>query len=367
MGFSLSPQDWKAGAPLGAAVTPDGIRFAVRSGAAERAWVCLFDGERETRLDLQPAGEGVYARFVPGLKDGTRYGFRADGPYAPEKGLWFDRQKLLVDPYAVEIDRPYAYDARLAARRGEGGDTAPLMPKAVARALPAPLPARPLLFEPCGLIYELPVKAFSMRHPGVPEKDRGTLRALKAPAVIDHLKKLGVSAVELMPVAAWIDERHLPPLGLTNAWGYNPVVPMALDPRLCPGGVAELAWTVARLHEAGIGVILDIVLNHTAESDEFGSSRINTRGASETALTISTTCLRAGLKVYTGAIGSGSRTTCCWRGGTQGSEPSGRRNPAGESPGARKSLPRRKRHFSLRQRRWPRPTAAAFQRWMGRT
>ncbi len=270
MGFSLRPQDWKAGAPLGAAVTPDGIRFAVRSGAAERAWVCLFDGERETRLDLQPAGEGVYARFVPGLKDGTRYGFRADGPYAPEKGLWFDRQKLLVDPYAVEIDRPYAYDARLAARRGEGGDTAPLMPKAVARALPAPLPARPLLFEPCGLIYELPVKAFSMRHPGVPEKDRGTLRALKAPAVIDHLKKLGVSAVELMPVAAWIDERHLPPLGLTNAWGYNPVTFMALDPRLAPGGLADLRAAVAALHGAGIGVILDVVFNHTGESDAQG-------------------------------------------------------------------------------------------------
>jgi len=258
--------------PLGATITPEGIRFAVWSGAAERVWVCLFDGERETqRLDLQPEDDGVHALFVPGLKEGTRYGFRADGPYAPEKGLWFDSDKLLVDPYAVDIDRPYAYDARLAARRGEGGDTASLMPKAVARGLLyAPPLARPPPFDPGGLIYELPVKAFSVRHPDVPAEDRGTLRALKAPAVIAHLKKLGVSAVELMPIAAWIDERHLPPLGLTNAWGYNPVTFMALDPRLAPGGLADLREAVSVLHEAGIGVLLDVVFNHTGESDAQG-------------------------------------------------------------------------------------------------
>ena len=250
-------------------MTPDGVHFAVRSGAAERVWLCLFDGERETRLDMVSGGDGVHGLFVPGLKAGARYGFRADGPYAPEKGLWFDPQKLLVDPYAIELDRPFVYDARLAARRGEGEDTAPLMPKAVVRALPE-TPARPPLFDPCGLIYELPVKAFSIRHPGVPEKDRGTLRALKAPAVIDHLKKLGVSAVELMPVAAWIDERHLAPLGLTNAWGYNPVAFMALDPRLAPGGLADLGEAVSALHEAGIGTILDVVFNHTGESDAQG-------------------------------------------------------------------------------------------------
>ncbi|MGN6303700.1 MAG: glycogen debranching protein GlgX [Mesorhizobium sp.] len=256
--------------PLGAIVTSEGIRFAVWSSAAERVWVCLFDGERETRrLELKPEGGGLHALSVPSLKDGTRYGFRADGPYAPEKGLWFDPDKLLVDPYAVEIDRPYVYDARLAAKRGEGGDTASLMPKAVARALPA-VAARPPLFDPGGLIYELPVKAFSIRHPGVPEKDRGTLRALKAPAVIDHLKKLGVSAVELMPVAAWIDERHLPLLGLANAWGYNPVTFMALDPRLAPGGLADLREAVDALHGVGIGTILDVVFNHTGESDAQG-------------------------------------------------------------------------------------------------
>jgi glycogen operon protein len=257
--------------PLGAIVSAEGTRFAVWSQTAKRLWLCLFEGGHETdRLELQPEGKGVHALFVPGLGAGTRYGFRADGVYAPERGLWFDPDKLLVDPYAVEIDRPYTYDPRLAAPRGEGGDTAALMPKAIAVDLPASAPATPPLFQPGGLIYEVPVRAFSIRHPGVPEQDRGTIRALAAPAVIEHLQKLGVSAVELMPVTAKIDERHLPPLGLTNAWGYNPVTFMALDPRLAPGGLSDLRDTVAALHRAGIGVILDLVFNHTGESDVLG-------------------------------------------------------------------------------------------------
>jgi glycogen operon protein len=258
---------------LGAHVAADGIRFAVWPGSAARMWVSIFDarGKRETdRIELARGDGGVFSGFVPGLKEGARYGFRADGEYAPERGLWFDPEKLLADPYAVEIDRPYAYDARLSARRGEGGDTAPLMPKAIARAFPAPLPNAPPLFRPGGLIYELNVRAFTMLHPAVPKRTRGTIAALRHPAVIAHLQKLGVSAVELMPVTAWVDERHLPPLGLRNAWGYNPVTFMALDPRLAPGGLAELRDTVATLRDAGIGTILDLVFNHTGESDVFG-------------------------------------------------------------------------------------------------
>jgi glycogen operon protein len=109
-----------------------------------------------------------------------------------------------------------------------------------------------------------------MLHPAVPKRTRGTIAALRHPAAIEHLQKLGVSAVELMPATAWIDERHLPPLGLTNAWGYNPVTFMALDPRLAPGGLLELRDTVAALRKAGIGTILDLVFNHTGESDVFG-------------------------------------------------------------------------------------------------
>ena len=258
---------------LGASITSEGIRFAVWSGAAERIWLCLFDrtGERETgRLEMTPEGGGVHALFVPGLPAGTKYGLRADGEYAPGRGLWFDPQKLLVDPYAVAIDRPYVCHPRLAAPRGEGADTAPLVPKSVAAPLPEPTAARPPLFSPGGLVYEIPVRAFTMRHPDVPPAERGTLRALAHPAVVAHLQKLGVSAVELMPVAAWIDERHLPALGLANAWGYNPVTFMAPDPRLAPGGIDDLRHAVAALHAAGVGVVLDVVFNHTGESDGLG-------------------------------------------------------------------------------------------------
>jgi glycogen operon protein len=263
--------DWRP--RFGGQVEKGGIRFAAWSLSARRLWVSVFDdaGSREIdRLELQPEGGGVHALLVNGLAAGTRYGLRADGDYAPERGLWFDPEKLLVDPYAVEIDRPFAHHWRLAARRSEGADTAPLMPKAVAKALPEPLPGLPPLFRPGGLIYEVPVRAFTMLHPDIPEKQRGTIAALAHPAIIEHLKELGASAVELMPVTASIDERHLPPLGLHNAWGYNPVTFMALDPRLAPGGLAELRDTVTALRKAGIGTILDLVFNHTGESDRFG-------------------------------------------------------------------------------------------------
>nr|MDQ2705721.1 alpha-amylase family glycosyl hydrolase [Pseudomonadota bacterium] len=259
--------------PLGATVTPEGIHFAAWSGAAKKIWLCLFDasGTRETdRIELSRGDGCVFSGFVPGLEPGARYGFRADGEYVPERGLWFDPEKLLVDPYAVEIDRPYVFDEKLSARRGGGGDTAPLMPKAIARALPTPVSRTPPLFRPGGLVYELNVRAFTKLHSQVPAEIRGTVAALGHPVIIDHLHKLGVGAVELMPVTAWIDERHLQLVGLTNAWGYNPVTFMALDPRLAPGGLAELHDTVTALREAGIGTILDLVFNHTGEGDVFG-------------------------------------------------------------------------------------------------
>ncbi|MBO6719099.1 MAG: glycogen debranching protein GlgX [Rhizobiaceae bacterium] len=256
----------------GATVETDGTRFTVWSGAAAQVDVCLFDdsGNQSDRIALEPGEYGFRSAFVAGVGAGTRYGLRTDGDYDPARGRWFDPDKLLVDPYATRLDRPFRYDPALAARRGEGGDTAPLMPKAIVEPPLAEVPRRPPRWRDGGLIYELSVRAFTMRHPEVPSKKRGTLAALAEPAVIDHLTKLKVSAVELMPITAWIDERHLPPLGLSNAWGYNPVAFMALDPRLAPSGLAELAEVTARLHDAGIGVILDVVFNHTGESDEFG-------------------------------------------------------------------------------------------------
>lgn len=258
-------------ARFGAAVSDGGLRFSVWSGSAERIWVCLFDEtERETdRIELERSEGGVHSVFVPGLVAGQRYGLRADGPYQPGKGLWFDPSKLLTDPYALTLDWSYRYNPLMAAPRWQRVDTAAAMPKALVTA-PAVLERSPPKFETGGLIYELNVRGFTIRHPDVRPELRGTLSALREPAIIDHLQKLHVAAVELMPITAWIDERHLRPLALSNAWGYNPVSFMALDPRLAPGGWAELRDTVATLHEAGIGTILDLVFNHTGESDVEG-------------------------------------------------------------------------------------------------
>ncbi|QFI67679.1 glycogen debranching protein GlgX [Sinorhizobium alkalisoli] len=256
--------------PLGVAHTPDGARFAVWSRNAALIELCLFDnaGDRELRrLPMLRDGD-VHSLTLAGLPLGTRYGLRADGIYSPEHGLWFDPSKLLVDPYAVELDRPFRHDPRLTVY---GEETADLVPKAIVTDY-RPARQKPPLFEPGGLIYEVAVKPFTILHPDVPERKRGTLAALTEPAVIEHLTRLGVCAVELMPIVAWIDERHLPPLRLHNGWGYNPIAPMALDPRLVPGGIEELRRTVERLHRAGIGVILDLVFNHSGESDRYGTT-----------------------------------------------------------------------------------------------
>ncbi|HWK15000.1 MAG TPA: glycogen debranching protein GlgX [Rhizobiaceae bacterium] len=257
---------------FGAVPEAGGVRFSVWSGAAERIWVCLFDApyDETARHELTRDDRGVFSAFVPGAGAGTRYGFRADGPCDPAKGFWFDPAKLLMDPYALAIDWPYQYNALMAAPRWQQCDTAAMMPKAVVTALPPPLPLSPPVWREGGLVYEVAVRAFSMRHLDVPAEQRGTIAALAHPAVIAHLKRIGVGAVELMPIAAWIDERHLRPLGLHNSWGYNPVSFMVLDPRLAPGGLDELRAMVAALHEAGIGVLLDVVFNHTGESDALG-------------------------------------------------------------------------------------------------
>ncbi|MBP7002807.1 glycogen debranching protein GlgX [Amaricoccus sp.] len=258
--------------PLGASVGPDGVTFAVWSGAAERVWLCLYDAAdaEVARVVMDRGEDATFRAFVPGLAAGARYGFRADGDYDPAAGLWFDPAKLLVDPYAAALDRAFAYHPALARGRRDAPDTAPLMPKAVVTPLPPPVAPPPPVFRPGGFVYELPVRPFTMLHPDVPPALRGTVAALAHPAVLDHLTRLGVDAVELMPVTAWIDERHLPPLGLSNGWGYNPVAMLALDPRLCPGGITELRDTVAALRAAGIGTILDVVYNHTGESDVLG-------------------------------------------------------------------------------------------------
>ncbi|KZS51849.1 glycogen operon protein [Rhizobium sp. BK226] len=258
-------------AQAGAIVFETGVEFAVWSRDAAQIELCLFedDGNREfARLPMARDSNHIHRLFVDGLKAGARYGYRADGIYAPDNGLWYDPSKLLIDPYAKEIDRPFRYDPRLGIY---GEDSQDLMPKAIVTADIPALVSKPL-FNPGGFIYEVAVRPFTILHPDVPEAERGTVAALAHPSVIAHLKRIGVDAVELMPITAWIDERHLPPLGLTNGWGYNPVAFMALDPRLVPGGMTELRETVAALHAEGIAVILDLVFNHTGESDRYGAT-----------------------------------------------------------------------------------------------
>ncbi len=259
---------WQMGddVTLGAQVATGGTYFSVRSGTADALTLCLFHGADEKQVPMARKGD-VWSAFVSGVSAGQHYGYRADGPWHPEQGDWFDPAKLLIDPYAVALDRRYEYDPRLSTF---GADTAALVPKAIVQTTLLVPSHKPPRFQRGGLIYEINVRGFTMLHPDVPPELRGTIAALAHPAVIAHLQKLHVTAIELMPITAWIDERHLPPLGLTNAWGYNPVALMALDPRLAPGGIAELRETVAALHQAGIGVILDLVFNHTGESDRAG-------------------------------------------------------------------------------------------------
>lgn len=253
---------------FGATLNGDRARFAVYSRSAEAMALCLFDANGvETRLPMKRGDDNVWRAEAAGASDGDRYGFRAGGRYAPEAGFWFDPSKLLTDPCAVEIDRPWVYDKRLGVA---GVDTAALVPKAVLKKPYTDILRRPPLFAPGGFIYEAQLRAFTINHPDVAPENRGTLAALGEAAVLAHLKKLGVDAVELMPIVAWIDEGHLPPLGLSNAWGYNPVSLCALDPRFAPGGFDDLRDAVAALHGEGIGVILDVVFNHSGESDNKG-------------------------------------------------------------------------------------------------
>lgn len=258
----------------GAHVTAGSTHFAVRAPKAGAVWLCLFEPSgNERRIALDRDGD-IWSIVLPGDLAGTRYGYRAAGDWAPDRGCWFDPAKLLVDPYAVELDRRFVQHPDLARL---GVDTGALVPRAIVPGCLPDAPRQAPRFARGGLIYELNVRGFTMLHPDVPEGLRGTVAALAHPAVRAHFRKLCVTAIELMPIIAWIDERHLPPLGLRNSWGYNPVAMMALDPGLCPGGVAELRETVAQLQADGIGVILDIVLNHTGESDVLGGT-ISLRG-----------------------------------------------------------------------------------------
>ncbi len=267
--------------PWGVVPAGDGVNAAFPSASAEGVDLCLFDDDGSVELERIPLVHrtgNVFHAQVAGVMPGRRYGLRVHGPFAPAAGLRFNPAKLLVDPWATRLDRPLAlHPALFDTRRVDPAadpdivDSAPFVPKAVIEAeVEAVAAGRPRVPWDRTVVYELGVKAFTALHPAVPAALRGTFAGLAHPASVEHLRALGVTTVEILPAAAWIDERHLPPLGLSNAWGYNPVAFCAPDPRLAPGGWAEVRAAVDALHEAGLELIVDVVLNHSGEADELG-------------------------------------------------------------------------------------------------
>jgi isoamylase len=270
--------------PLGAHPEAGGVRFAVRSAVAEGVEVCLIDADGgERRVELHERTFHVWHGVVPGITAGQRYGYRVHGPYQPERGLFGNPNKLLLDPYAWRITGGLGRPAALRAYAGEladgvasevdslghtplavvtspgGGDTG--------RAPDVP-------FEET-VIHELHVGGFTKRHPEVPEHQRGTYLGLAHPVVLEYLARLGVTAVELLPVMAFADEPGLVAAGRHNYWGYAPLGYLAPHPAYAsePGReVEEFRTMVAALHAAGIEVLLDVVFNHTCEGGSDGPS-----------------------------------------------------------------------------------------------
>jgi len=211
--------------PLGVTLVPGGANVAVYSAHASAIELCLFDasGQAEQERIVLPERTGdVFHGFIAGVEAGCRYGLRAHGPYAPHHGHRFNPAKLLVDPYARALDRPFALHPSLFGESPDGAarndsDSAPFAPKAIVLPDLVPVAARrPLTPRARTLVYELHVRGFTKTHPEIPLGLRGTCAGLAHPAALAHLTRLGVTTVELMPVIAKIDERHLAPLGLTN-------------------------------------------------------------------------------------------------------------------------------------------------------
>lgn len=261
--------------PLGATFDGDGVNFAVFSHYAERIELCLFDdaGAETRRLSLPERDGDVWHGRVPGLMPGQHYGFRAHGPFEPEKGHRFNPAKLLADPYARQLTgHPLWNDALMGGVDApDPRDSARFMPKSVVvdpsfdwgRHKPPQTPMEESVF------YEAHVKGFTRNFPGADHP--GSFLALASDPVLDYLSNLGVTAVELLPVQSFLNDRFLVKKGLVNYWGYQTLGFFAPEPRyLTRERIWEFQHMVARLHSRGIEVILDVVYNHTCEGDEHG-------------------------------------------------------------------------------------------------
>ncbi|HEX8123009.1 MAG TPA: glycogen debranching protein GlgX [Solirubrobacteraceae bacterium] len=278
--------------PLGPTWDGSGTNFSLFSEHAERVELCLFDdADAEERIEVTQRTAFNWHCYLPGVGPGTRYGYRVHGPYAPNEGHRFNPHKLLIDPYAKAIEGPVEWDranvlpytpsaqgtVEDADLEPDDEDSSPAIPKSVVVDRHFDweddrLPARPWSET---VIYETHVKGFTMKHPGVRDDLRGTYAGLASDAAVQHLLRLGVTAVELLPVHHIADEHFLAEKGLTNYWGYSSIGYFAPHAGYSASGtrgeqVREFKGMVKALHRAGIEVILDVVYNHTAEGNHLG-------------------------------------------------------------------------------------------------
>ncbi|RYD32169.1 MAG: glycogen debranching enzyme GlgX, partial [Verrucomicrobiaceae bacterium] len=276
--------------PQGATWDTDGTNFALFAETADSVLLCLFeevDGKyTERQIRVREKTNGIWHIYLPGVGPGQCYGYRVEGPYEPCKGLRFNSKKLLLDPYAKAIERPLQWADELFAypigNEGQdlvfdGRDSAPWAPLGVVidERFEWTDHLRPSVPWHDTVIYEAHVKGMTITHPEIPENLRGKFTALASKPVIDHLHALGATAIELMPVHHFLNDRHLAEKGLSNYWGYNTLAFFAPEPSFSSARnpeevVREFKQMVNDLHNAGIEVILDVVYNHTAEGNHLG-------------------------------------------------------------------------------------------------
>ncbi|GAA0608578.1 glycogen debranching protein GlgX [Sporichthya brevicatena] len=271
--------------PSGATYDGVGTNFSLFSEVAERVELCLFDddGGDERRVVMEEVDGFVWHCYLPGVGPGQRYGYRVHGPHDPGRGLRCNPAKLLLDPYAKAVDGDVAWDPAVYGyplggddRVLDNRDSAPFVPKGVVTNPWFEWGDDHLLRTPWHetVLYEVHVRGFTMRHPDIPPELRGTYAGLAHPAAIEHLQKLGVTAVELMPIHQFVHDQILVDRGLRNYWGYNSIAFLAPHSAYSAWGVeqvvSEFRYLVKTLHAAGIEVILDVVYNHTAEGNHLG-------------------------------------------------------------------------------------------------
>ena len=271
--------------PLGASWDGLGVNFALFSAHATRVELCLFDERGETeieRIELPEYTDEIWHGYLPDARPGQVYGYRVYGPYEPEAGHRFNPNKLLIDPYAKQLVGKLQWsEALFGYTIGDPAgdlsfderDSAPFVPKCKVIDPAFTWGEQPSLRTPWDrtVIYETHLRGISMRHPAVPEPQRGTCAGLTNPELLRHIRELGVSSVELLPVHAFVNDQHLLEKGMNNYWGYNSIGFFAPHPAyLSSGRISEFKEMVAHLHKAGLELILDVVYNHTAEGNERG-------------------------------------------------------------------------------------------------